>query len=63
MGLFQITGNVDIPGGNIFPVELIAYSGGWGGELISEEQKAKRIGLDTYRCWPSASRLPRPTSS
>ena len=48
VGLFQITGNVDIPGGNIFPVELIAYSGGWGGELISEEQKAKRIGLDTY---------------
>ena len=48
VGLFQITGNVDVPGGNIFPVELIAYSGGWGGELISEEQKAKRIGLDTY---------------
>ena len=48
VGLFQITGNIDIPGGNIFPVELIAYSGGWGGELIGEEQKAKRIGLDTY---------------
>lgn len=48
VGLFQITGNVDIPGGNIFPVELIAYSGGWGGELISEEQKAKRIGLANY---------------
>lgn len=48
VGLFQITGNVDIPGGNIFPVELIAYSGGWGGDLISEEQKAKRIGLDDY---------------
>ena len=48
VGLFQITGNVDIPGSNIFPVEMIAYSGGWGGELISEEQKAKRIGLDTY---------------
>ena len=48
VGLFQITGNVDVPGGNIFPVELIAYSGGWGGELISEEQKAKRIGLDVY---------------
>ena len=26
VGLFQITGNVDIPGGNIFPVELIALS-------------------------------------
>lgn len=48
VGLFQITGNVDVPGSNIFPVELIAYSGGWGGELLSEEQKAKRIGLDDY---------------
>ena len=48
VALMAITGNVDVPGGNIFPVELIAYSGGWGGELISEEQKAKRIGLDVY---------------
>ncbi|MEG0324242.1 MAG: molybdopterin-dependent oxidoreductase, partial [Raoultibacter sp.] len=47
-GLFQITGNIDVPGGNIFPVEILAYSGGFGGELISEEQKAKRIGLDQY---------------
>ena len=48
VGLFQITGNVDIPGSNIFPVEMIAYSGGWGSELISPEQKAKRIGLAEY---------------
>ena len=48
VGLFQITGNIDVPGGNVFPVELMAYSGGFGGELISPEQKAKRIGLDKY---------------
>ena len=46
--IFQITGNVDVPGSNIFPVEILAYSGGFGGELISPEQKAKRIGLDKY---------------
>ena len=46
--LFQITGNVDIPGGIIAPPEILSYAGGWGRELISEEQKAKRIGLDKY---------------
>ncbi|MFA6808511.1 MAG: molybdopterin-dependent oxidoreductase [Eubacteriales bacterium] len=48
MGLFQITGNIDIPGGVIVPPEILNYAGGWGRELISEEQKAKRIGLDKY---------------
>ncbi len=46
--LFQITGNVDIPGGIIAPPEILNYAGGWGRELISDEQKAKRIGLDKY---------------
>ncbi len=41
VGLFQITGNVDVPGGNIFPVELIAYSGGWGGELHQRGAEGK----------------------
>lgn len=46
--LFQITGNIDIPGGIIAPPEILNYAGGWGRELISEEQKAKRLGLDKY---------------
>jgi anaerobic selenocysteine-containing dehydrogenase len=48
MGIFQITGNIDIPGAIIQPPEILNYAGGWGRELISEDQKAKRIGLQKY---------------
>ena len=48
ISLFQITGNIDCPGGLIAPPEILSYAGGWGQELISDEQKAKRIGLDRY---------------
>jgi anaerobic selenocysteine-containing dehydrogenase len=47
--LFWITGNADIPGGIIIPPEILNYAGGWGRELISEEQAAKRIGLQKYK--------------
>lgn len=46
--IFQITGNVDNPGGMISPPSILAYYAGWGEENLSEEQKAKRIGLDKY---------------
>ncbi len=46
--IFEITGNIDNPGGMIAPPSILPYSGGWGQELMSEEQKAKRIGLDRY---------------
>ena len=53
LGLFEITGNIDIPGGMIAPSEIMNYGRGWsydfeGNDLISEEQEAKRIGLDRY---------------
>ena len=48
LGIFEITGNMDVPGGIIQPPEILNYAGGWGRELISEEQKPKRIGLDKY---------------
>jgi anaerobic selenocysteine-containing dehydrogenase len=48
VSLWSITGNIDIPGGMLPPPTLLFYGGGWGAELISEEQKAKRIGLDKY---------------
>ncbi|MCL2883480.1 MAG: molybdopterin-dependent oxidoreductase, partial [Coriobacteriia bacterium] len=48
LGIFEITGNVDIPGGIIQPPEILNYAGGWGRELISDEQKVKRIGLSDY---------------
>ena len=45
---FQITGNVDVPGGIIAPPEILNYAGGWGRELCPEETWKKRIGLDKY---------------
>ena len=48
LALFEITGNIDNPGGMIAPPEILAYSGGWGREFISDEQWAKRIGLAEY---------------
>ncbi|SHN57861.1 molybdopterin-dependent oxidoreductase [Desulfitobacterium chlororespirans] len=46
--LFYITGNADVPGGVIVPPELLPYSGGFGRELLSQEQAEKRIGLKDY---------------
>ncbi len=48
VALFQITGNIENPGGMISPPEILNYAGGWGHELLSDEQEAKRIGLDKY---------------
>lgn len=46
--IFMITGNIDIPGGLVPTVSILSYAAGWGSELMSEEQKAKRIGLSEY---------------
>ena len=46
--LTQITGNIDRPGGMIVPPEILFYGGGFGADLLSEEQTAKRIGLEKY---------------
>lgn len=47
--IMSITGNIDKPGAMIAPTSILYYMGGWGyDELLSEEQKAKRLGLDKY---------------
>ncbi|MDR1185737.1 MAG: molybdopterin-dependent oxidoreductase [Coriobacteriales bacterium] len=51
--LWTITGNFDIPGGNVFtqfPMDVRQMmSGGWGyEEFLSEEMQKKRIGYDEY---------------
>ncbi len=50
--LWTITGNLDVPGGMITvfpPYGVPSWLGGWGhDELLSEEARAKRIGLDKY---------------
>jgi anaerobic selenocysteine-containing dehydrogenase len=53
ISLFEITGNIDIPGGMIAPAEIMNYGMGWGsdlkgGEILSKEQAEKRIGLEKY---------------
>lgn len=51
ISLWSITGNVDIPGGMIIqPMNpaMMQVQGGWGYERLSEEQKAKRIGIQQY---------------
>ena len=46
--IFQITGNVDVPGGMIAPPSILPYYAGWGGENLSDEQKEKRLGIHKY---------------
>lgn len=49
LALFEITGNMDVPGGLIVPPEILNYGGGWGRELVPAEDAKKRIGLDKYK--------------
>ncbi|MBO7701613.1 MAG: molybdopterin-dependent oxidoreductase [Eggerthellaceae bacterium] len=46
--LFQITGDVDVPGGMISPPSILAYYNGWGGENLPPEQEDKRLGIHKY---------------
>ena len=46
--IFQITGNVDNPGGMISPPSILAYYAGWGEENLPEEQRDKRLGVNKY---------------
>ncbi len=46
--LWTITGNLDVPGGMITPPTFLFHGAIWGAEFLSEEQKAKTIGLDKY---------------
>jgi anaerobic selenocysteine-containing dehydrogenase len=46
--LTQITGNIDRPGGMIIPPEILFYGGGFGADLLTPEQTAKRLGVDKY---------------
>lgn len=46
--LWQICGFCEKPGCMIVPPEILAYSGGFGGELVTKEMDEHRIGLDKY---------------
>jgi anaerobic selenocysteine-containing dehydrogenase len=48
--VFQITGNVDVPGGMILPTDILpgGLGGGWGRDLLSDEQWQKKSGAQKY---------------
>lgn len=46
--LLMLTGNFDNPGGMIKPPEVLMYLNGWGQELLSPEQLAKKLGPERY---------------
>ncbi len=48
MALPQICGFIDKPGCMIVPPEILFYGGGFGADLLTPEQEAKRLGLDKY---------------
>lgn len=53
--LFEITGNVDNPGGMIAPPSILYYAAGWGRELIPEEiRQEKKIGNEVYPLFKAA---------
>ncbi|MDR0513758.1 MAG: molybdopterin-dependent oxidoreductase, partial [Coriobacteriaceae bacterium] len=53
--LFEITGNIDIPGGMIAPPSILYYAGGWGHEFLSREVRdAKKIGNEQYPLFKAA---------
>jgi anaerobic selenocysteine-containing dehydrogenase len=53
--LFEITGNIDNPGGMIAPPSILYYASGWGRELLSDEVRdAKKIGNEQYPLFKAA---------
>ncbi len=55
LALWEITGNMERPGGMIVAPEILSVAGGWGREILGPEQEAKRIGIQDSRCSTSAS--------
>ena len=48
LALWEITGNMERPGGMIVAPEILSVAGGWGREILGPEQEAKRIGIQDY---------------
>lgn len=46
--IYQICGYIEKPGCMIAPPEILFYGGGFGADLLTPEQEAKRIGLQKY---------------
>ena len=52
--LLMLTGNFDNPGGMIKPPEVLMCLNGWGEELLSPQQAAKKLGPNKYPFYSTA---------
>jgi len=60
IALWTVTGNLDVPGGNVITSRLFGLDQyEWGVELLTEEQKGKKIGVGMYPLLDWAGMLPR----
>lgn len=48
LALWEITGNMERPGGMIVAPEILSVAGGWGREVLGPIQEDKRIGIHDY---------------
>ena len=64
--LWTITGNLDVPGGNVmgppcWGIEQANWTGGWGyDELLTDQQKAARFGVEQYPMFRTGYLNPQP---
>jgi anaerobic selenocysteine-containing dehydrogenase len=60
----MITGNIDNPGGLIIPVDIQAYEGpGWSTNLLTEELRDKKCGVDKYPMYKYGSTAGSPDAT
>lgn len=55
--LFEITGNIDNPGGMVAPPSIIFSTGGWGHEYLQKEDRKKKIGNEQYPFYRGAMQI------
>lgn len=48
LALWEVTGNMERPGGMIVAPEILSVAGGWGREVLGPIQEDKRIGIHDY---------------
>lgn len=62
--VFILTGNIDNPGGCIMPVDIQTYEGpGFSTELLTEEMRSKKLGIDKYKLYKYGSTAGSPDAT
>lgn len=60
LALWEITGNMERPGGMIVAPEILSVAGGWGREVLGPIQEDKRIGIHDYPLYNSGFAVSQP---